>query len=120
MNALFGLHESESGDICTPLLHIRTCSCGPTDASADTGNTEKYSGGGSDLTEEPVLDRAQAGVGLEEWSVTSGGTEDDQFRPPTDETYFAFGLAELVGVTDVTAVFADELAASDDDEPVEG
>jgi len=65
----------------------------------DNGNTEVYSGGGSDATEETILDRAQGGIGVEEWSVMSGGTEEDQFLPPTNETYFALSLEELMSAS---------------------
>ncbi|WP_415379434.1 hypothetical protein [Halosimplex sp. TS25] len=65
----------------------------------DNGGSEVYSGGGSDRTQEVVFDHAQGGVGVTEWSVMSGDTLEDQFLPPTNETYFAFSIEEVLSVS---------------------
>jgi len=76
---------------------------------ADEGSDEIYSGNGNDPTPERVIDkRGRTSTSLF-WSVMSSGTNDDQYLPPTNETYFAFSIEELFTIdTSDTAIKDDD------------
>jgi len=57
---------------------------------------EVYSGSGDDPTVEEVTGRIRP---IEEWSVMSGGSEEVQYIEPTNATYVAFSIEELLTVS---------------------
>ena len=76
---------------------------------ADEGSDEIYSGNGNDPTPERVIDKRGRTSTYRFWSVMSSGTNDDQYLPPTNETYFAFSIEELFTIdTSDTAIKDDD------------
>lgn len=59
---------------------------------------EVYSGNPNDPTVEWVEDTDQSQP-VREWSIMADGSSQDQYLPPTNETYFAFSIEEVMTVS---------------------
>ena len=62
----------------------------------DNGDDEVYSGGINDSDEENIKISGRSG---EFWSIMSGGTSNQQYVSPTDDTFFAFSIQELFTIS---------------------
>jgi len=69
---------------------------------AEWGGTEVYSGCPAGCTNpDPTIEFVENrfGTGIREWSVMSSGPNEEQYVDPTNATYFAFSIEELLTIS---------------------